>query len=115
MSEEQVIGALNGGEFSGEVTSSAEISVVVMTQDWCPQWIALKSWIYDIAADADVNVYEIVYNTEDYSDKFMKFKEDVWKNSQIPYLRFYSSGKLFKETNYVGRREFAAILASTPK
>ena len=115
LTEEQVLNAVNSGEFSGEVTQSADIVFIVMTQNWCPQWIALKSWIYSMETAASVDVYELVYNTVDYGKEFRRFKETVFRNDQIPYLRFYKGGKLFKESNYVGRTGFSAILEDAQK
>lgn len=110
LSKDQVFNAISKGEFDKEIILSKELIVVVMTQDWCPQWIDMESWIYSVETDKEVDVYELVYNKTEYFNEFMSFKENVWKNSHIPYLRFYNKGKLVKETNYISKEEFKRAL-----
>jgi hypothetical protein len=109
-SKDQVFNAIENGEFDKGVISSKDLVVVVMTQDWCPQWIDMESWIYSIETNKDIDVYELVYNRTEYFNEFMNFKENVWKNSQIPYLRLYQNGKLVGETNYINRERFKIAL-----
>jgi hypothetical protein len=40
----------------------------------------------------------------------MSFKEDVLGNQQVPYVRFYRDGKLVRQSNWVPRAAFAAML-----
>jgi hypothetical protein len=51
-------------------------------------------------------VFVLVYDAVDYFDRFRRFKEDVYGNHQVPYVRYYSDGRLVNETNYVSRRRF---------
>lgn len=110
LSADRVRDAINNGEFGSEVILSAETVVVVMTQDWCPQWHNMKSWIYGLETGKPVDIYEIVYNKEPYFKEFMSFKENIWNNHSVPYLRFYEKGGLARQTNYIGRSEFARIV-----
>lgn len=108
--EEKVRQAMVSGEFGADVAGSAEKVVVIMTQDWCPQWVHMKTWLDGIETAGTVDVYEVEYNRESYFDEFMSFKENTWKNDLVPYLRFYRDGKLVKETNYINRIEFAGLV-----
>lgn len=110
LTKEQVFAAINNGEFDKEVVSSKNKVVVIMTQDWCPQWHSIKSWVYGIEAEEDIDIYELVYNKTSFHQEFMNFKESKWGNYTIPYLRYYIGGKLVRSTNYVGQRELKEIL-----
>jgi hypothetical protein len=107
---EQVYSAIKNGEFDQDILNSKQKVVVIMTQDWCPQWLNIKNWVYSLQTDEDIDVFELIYNKADYYNAFMKFKENNWGNFEIPYLRYYNSGKLFKESNYVGMQVFKDIL-----
>ena len=111
MMKEQVLHAVNNGEFDNDVIGSKELVVVVMTQDWCPQWLNMRKWIYTVETEKEVDIYELIYNKSDYKNEFMSHKEEKWKNDQIPYLRYYMEGKLFKESNYINIEQFSSILS----
>jgi len=109
LTREQAFHAMENGEFPQEVTASAETVVVIMTQDWCPQWQYLKNWVYNIQTPKALDIYELVYNQTDYFRQFAGFKENKWNNDEIPYLRYYKDGKLIKETNSVSSEVFRTI------
>jgi hypothetical protein len=108
ITKEQAFHAIETGEFGPEITSSHERVAVLMTQDWCPQWASMRSWIYSL--DADLDLYELVYNLTPYFTEFRTFKETRWKNGHIPYVRYYRGGALVAESNYASREEFLAFL-----
>lgn len=110
LTNEQVFAAIDKGEFDRSITASARKVAVVMTQDWCPQWHSMKSWLYAIEAPDSVDVYELIYNKADYHREFMRFKESKWNNDQIPYVRYYKDGELVTVSNYVSQAEFKRIL-----
>lgn len=110
LSKEQVLAAMETGEFGRDVTASNEIVAVVMTQDWCPQWAAMRNWLYEFPVEKDIDIYELVYNKVDYFHEFRDFKESIWKNDEIPYLRYYRNGALVNESNYVGMQHFKNLL-----
>lgn len=87
-----------------EIINAGDRVAVVLTQNWCPQWVAMKLWLPKI--DDDIKIFYQCYNVKPYSYKLMKVKETAFGNDLIPYLRYYKKGKLIKETNYVGRNEF---------
>lgn len=106
INKEQAMYAIENGEFGKDITASKNKVVVIMTQDWCPQWLALKSWVYEIETEEDIDIYELEYNRVDYFDTFMNFKENIWGNHNVPYLRFYKEGTLINESNYIDRLQF---------
>jgi hypothetical protein len=108
--KDSAMDAIANGEFESKIVSSKSKVVVILTQDWCSQWENMKSWIYRLNIDEDIDVYELEYNRVDYFEEFMKFKENQWRNEYVPYLRFYKDGVFIKETNYISEKEFIDIL-----
>jgi len=70
ITKEQALYSILNGEFSDDLISSKDKVVVVMTQDWCPQWINMKNWIYDIQTAEDIDIYELIYNKVDFYKEF---------------------------------------------
>ena len=111
ITEEQGRGAIGGGEFGEDIRNSSRCVAVVMTQDWCPQWSTLESALEALQKekkpdDFDIDVYELVYNLTSYSGEFMAFKEKVFGNSEIPYVRYFIDGKLAAESNWISKDGF---------
>jgi len=112
ITEEQAREAIRAGEFSKELISSAKYVALVLTQDWCPQWSAMIAWLEswekkDKPQDVDVDVYTLVYNNTPLEREFLRFKETVLGNYEIPYVRYYIDGSFVDDSNYVSRGEFA--------
>ena len=117
ITREQAMAAIDRGELPEEVVGSAEKVAVVLTQDWCPQWSAMERWIGDLESDDSssavaIDVYQLLYNREDYFRQFLSFKENVWQNRIVPYVRYYRKGRFIRDSNYVTREEFFAVFAS---
>jgi hypothetical protein len=110
LTKDQVLYAIQNSEFDNEVLSSEDKVVIVMTQDWCPQWHNMNNWIYSLEVEEDIGIYEFIYNKSDYFNEFMLHKESVWKNRDIPYLRYYKASKLINDTNYKNQKAFLEIL-----
>ncbi len=110
LDRDQVMHAIANGEFEGNVIASKSKVVLVLTQDWCPQWHDMKGWIYGVVTEEDIDVYELEYNKTDFSEDFMNFKENQWNNHSIPYLRFYRDGVLYRESNYISEEIFTDII-----
>lgn len=110
ITKKQALNAIETGEFGNDILLSKDIVVVIMTQNWCPQWIYMKNWIYGVKIEREINVYELVYNKTDFFHEFMDFKENKWRNYDVPYLRFYKGGRLIKESNYINKEEFIKAL-----
>jgi len=97
------------GEFSEKVRNRSDTVVVLMSQDWCPQWAAMKAYLGGFVAEADIFV--LLYNRHRQFGRILDFKENRFGNDEIPYLRYYSKGKLVAESAYIRRDAFAAMLA----
>lgn len=109
LTENEILEAINKNEFSDDIINSAKTVIIVMTQDWCPQWISMSKWIYNYNKE-DCKVYEIIYNNKNYSNSFMKFKEDILNNDLIPYVRIYKDGHFYKDCNYRSEAMFKNLI-----
>jgi hypothetical protein len=84
---------------------------LILTQSWCPQWKAMKSYLPELEKAGD-NVtilyveYDIAYDTEAFFDTFMEFKENTYENREIPYVRYFREGVFSGESNYVSLQGF---------
>ena len=105
--KEQALLAIRFGEFGDDIIRSAESVAVILTQSWCPQWHAMKRFVYDFTV---VQVFSLEYDRTDYFDAFRRFKEEVFNNDQIPYIRYYRNGILTGESNAVSETEFGKYL-----
>ena len=110
LTKEQAFEAIRKGEFGRDVTSSNHKVAIIMTQDWCSEWKAMKQWIDAMEEHRDIDIYELIYNRVDYFEDFLKLKEKSWTNNLIPYVRYYSEGVLIHESNYVTREVFFRFL-----
>jgi hypothetical protein len=110
--KDQAIYAIANGEFESAVIASKSKVIIIMTQDWCPQWMNMKSWIYGLKIDEDIEIYEFEYNKVDYFNDFMNFKENQWGNENIPYLRFYKDGVLIEETNFIDEQRVMDLIGN---
>jgi hypothetical protein len=110
LTKDQLDALLREGEFPESVRLAAPKVVVVMTQDWCGQWANMKAYLPDFAEQAAI--FTVEYNLLPDFERIMSFKEDVLDNQQVPYVRFYRDGKLVRQSNWVPRAAFAAMLGS---
>jgi hypothetical protein len=108
--KDQALNAKANGEFESGIISAKSKVVIILTQDWCPQWQNMKSWIYGLNINEDIEIFELEYNNTDYFNDFMGFKENQLGNSDIPYLRFYKDGVLAEESNFIGENELIDII-----
>ena len=106
LTEAQVRHAIAAGEFGDDVIRSSRCVAVVMSQSWCPQWHAVERWLGALPREAEIDIYTVVYDNEPYFEDFMRFKETVFGNHQVPYIRYYVDGRLIKETNYTSKDFF---------
>ncbi|MDC7219173.1 MAG: hypothetical protein PQJ59_04480 [Spirochaetales bacterium] len=96
--------AIDGGEFSDKILKSHERVAVILTQGWCPQWKMMSLWLKKM--DEEVKIYFVEYEKRDIYRSFMTFKESVYGNDQVPYIRFYVDGKLTGASNYCNKEFF---------
>lgn len=101
--------AIAAGDFPSSVTGSAASTALVLTQSWCPQWTWMRSYLDDLAAEPDTDIYWVEYDNEPFFDDFLSLKEEGFGNRQIPYVRYYRNGKLAHESNYIDRSGFLRL------
>ena len=105
LTENQALDCIKQGEFGKEVTASNGRVALVFTQSWCPQWASLQRMIEQLD-EKNLDVWLFVYDQSNIFQKFMAFKENVFGNDQIPYVRYYIAGKHVGSSNYVARQAF---------
>jgi len=108
---EDMLDAITLGEFPDHIRKTSEKVVVIMTQDWCPQWHAMTNFLEDFQDKA--SIFTLEYNRLPEFQSIMAFKENVFGNREVPYLRYYFQGELIVQTNYLNRITFAAMLDKT--
>lgn len=96
--------AIREGDFNPQLYSSAIKVIIVLTQSWCPQWMFLKESLRDIEEEnPDIKIYYVEYDLEDFFRHFMDFKEQVYENFQVPYIRYFKNGKEIGQSNYTDK------------
>jgi hypothetical protein len=108
LTQDQLDALVRDGEFPESVRLAADKVVVVMTQDWCGQWINMATYLPEFADRAAI--FTVEYNLLPDFERIMKFKEDVFGNAQVPYVRYYRGGKFVRASNWVPRSAFSTIL-----
>lgn len=106
LTEDELMQTIKEGEFPTSLLVKTEKTVIMMSQSWCPQFLIMRSMIKNLPQNQDLTVYLTVYDKKSYGKKVQKFKEDIFNNHLIPYLRFYKNGALYKETNYISKGAF---------
>jgi hypothetical protein len=109
LTQQECKDALAKGKFEGilpELAPGGGAVALILTQSWCPQWAAMKAYLERAEASASsagpVSILFVQYDTDlDCYEQFMAFKENVFKNREIPYIRYYFDGKLQSESNFV--------------
>jgi hypothetical protein len=104
--------AIANGEFPAEILEASALVACIMTQSWCPQWIFMRSWLRKLEKSADmteelkIQTFETEYDRLPNFSEFRSFKEQVWNNWEVPYIRYYSGGTLIHESNFVSAMMF---------
>lgn len=105
LTNEQMDFFLKNKEFPNDVTNAAQNTAVILTQDWCPQWSAMKRYLSTFPA-SETAVFFIEYNLETRANEYMRAKETVFGNDLIPYVRYYKNGVFVGDSNFVFREDF---------
>lgn len=92
-------------EIPSEIVQSSEKVAVILTQDWCPQWVFMKRWLKK-TTEKGVDTFYLSYNKKPYFQDFMNAKESAFGNEHVPYVRYYVNGKLVDDSNYVSEELF---------
>jgi hypothetical protein len=112
LTETECRAAIASGDFSAETRTSAPAVALVLTQSWCPQWRFMNAYLGEAerAVGDRVAIRYIEYDNEPFFEEFMTFKEDVFGNRSVPYVRYYREGKLVAESNFISKQGFLAKL-----
>lgn len=92
-------------EIPPEILKSGDKVAVILTQDWCPQWLFMKQWLGN-TEEQGIKTYFISYNRKDYFDDFMSVKESEFDNDLVPYVRYYINGEYRCDSNFVSKELF---------
>ena len=111
MSEEEITAMLAEGDIPRSLRETAPRVVVILTQQWCPQWKEMARWLPEFADRAHLRF--VAYDLHPRFETIMTFKEDTFDNRYIPYLRVYWQGALVGEGNWMPRRTFETLFERT--
>ena len=88
-------------------------TALILTQSWCPQWKAMKSYLPEAEkALPGLKIFYIEYDLAPFFEDFMNFKENTYENREIPYVRYYKEGKCTSWSNYTSLEGFLHRLSS---
>jgi hypothetical protein len=111
LTEAECRAAIRDGDFDPAIRGAAPLTVVCLTQSWCPQWTRMRPFLEELSAEAGAACYYVEYDREPFFDDFRSFKETTYRNGEVPYLRYYRGGTLVRESNYVDRSTFRKLVA----
>jgi glutaredoxin len=119
LTEDECRYAIDHGDFADSLVKG-KAAVIILTQSWCPQWVAVKSYLEEAEKKAaektgvDINIYTIEYDIAEWRqlghEDFMTFKEDTFNNREIPYIRYYKDGVFSGDSNYLSLDGFLSRL-----
>ncbi|MBL8965928.1 MAG: hypothetical protein JNG85_02900 [Spirochaetaceae bacterium] len=104
--------AIAAGDFSADVAGAAPRVAIILTQSWCPQWAWMRSYLEALPDDPETAVYWVEYDLEPFFEEFMAFKEGVFGNDQVPYVRYYRGGRPSRESNFIDKAGFLRLLSA---
>jgi hypothetical protein len=110
LTEQECRRAMADGEFETAVIQAAPAVALILTQSWCPQWTMMRSYVEGMAEESGLRIAFVEYDLEDFGEDFMRFKEEVFANREIPYVRYYRGGAFVRSSNYVDRNAFRGYL-----
>jgi hypothetical protein len=113
LTREDCLELVEKGEFGAKTLGAAERVAIVLTQSWCPQWAWMRSYLAELPPDQGREVFWVEYDLEDFFEPFMEFKESVFKNDQVPYVRYYRHGLFEAESNFIDKGGFLRHLSAS--
>jgi hypothetical protein len=113
LTEEECRFAMKEGEFGPELLNSAPSVAVILTQSWCPQWKTLYGYLPALEQKIpQAGIFYIEYDKEPWFEEFMAFKENTFRNREIPYVRYYRGGSWLRDSNYIAFEGFLSRLGA---
>lgn len=115
LTEEDARQILTERNIPDRIIRSASAVAVILTQSWCPQWRAmdvyLDRWARKEPEDTGIHVYHLEYDLLPFFSRFLSWKEDMFRNYDIPYVRYYRDGTFVGDSNYVDPEQFRSSLS----
>ncbi|WP_295162292.1 hypothetical protein [uncultured Brachyspira sp.] len=101
--EKEMQNIIDTKEISDNIKNDSENVIAIFTQNWCGDWKGLQRELNanEKTCPIDITIYVCLYNESSLYESFMNFKETVWNNDLIPYLRYYKNGSFIKDTNHL--------------
>jgi hypothetical protein len=107
------------GGVPGEFAGASSRVAVILTQGWCPQWKAMDAYLARRESEGaldlrELTVFYLVYDLLPFGEEFMAFKENTFRNGEIPFVLYYAEGELIDCGNFVSEASFlerARVLA----
>ncbi|HET7838848.1 MAG TPA: hypothetical protein VFL04_03750 [Rectinemataceae bacterium] len=112
LNRQECLDAVERGDFDESIRAAAPSVAVVLTQSWCVQWQWMRSYLEQIGEEPGRQIFWVEYDNEDFFEPFMAFKEDVFGNREVPYVRYYRGGQFVKASNFIDKTGFLKALAS---
>ncbi len=109
---EDCLALIEKGEFSSGVVNAAPKVAIVLTQSWCPQWTWMRAYLEAMPEEESRAFFWVEYDREEFFQELMTFKEETFRNAQIPYVRYYRDGKLVAQSNFIDERGFLRLLGT---
>ena len=82
-------------------------AAIILTQSWCPQWKAMKNYLPEAEKSLPgLGIVYIEYDNTPFFEEFLAFKETVFENREIPYVRYYREGTCTGWSNFVALEGF---------
>ena len=111
LTEKECRHAMQNGDFN--LPELDGLAALVLTQSWCPQWKAMKNYLPEAEKSLPgLQIFYVEYDLSPFFEEFMAFKENTYDNREIPYVRYYNSGKCCFSGNYVSLEGFLHRLSS---
>jgi hypothetical protein len=114
LTEDQAGKIMASGEIPPEIYGISGRVAVILTQSWCPQWRAMDAYLGRMQEaqspeTADLTVFYLCYDLLPFGEEFTRFKETRFSNDHIPFVLYYTDGKLKETSNYVSESGFLGL------
>jgi hypothetical protein len=103
------------GDFAPSLTGGPA-AAIILTQSWCPQWHEVRRFLPEAERRAaafypgGIPILTVEYDIAPWEglrgDDFMAFKERVYNNHEIPYIRYYRQGGFYRDSNFISLQGF---------
>ncbi|WP_053227996.1 hypothetical protein [Spirochaeta cellobiosiphila] len=114
LNDSDCLEAIETHNFSDELLSKTNKTIIVLTQSWCPQWVYMKNQLMEIDEEnSDITIYYIEYDLKDYYQQFMSFKEEHYNNHHVPFVLYYLDSQLINTSNFTYKDGILNLIKQT--